>query len=281
MDQSNTSEAAVSRQIDAAGHRTNLLDAGSGPAVVLLHGSGPGVSAWANWNGVLGAIAARHRVVAPDIAGFGRTELKANGEYDIKVWVGHLIGILDALGIERVPLVGNSFGGGIALATALRHPDRVDRLVLMGTPAGEFVMTDGLRGGWEYEPSEANMATLLKQFPYDLAWVTTEMVRERFAASAQPGAQAAYRRLLPAPEPQGDTIVRGVPERALRTITHPTLVLHGRDDRVVPFSLGLRLHDCIDNSELHAFGRCGHWVQIERRDRFVELTLEFLGREAV
>lgn len=280
MNRSKTSEGAVSRQIDAAGHRTNLLEAGSGTPVVLLHGSGPGVSAWANWNGVLDAVAERHHVIAPDIAGFGHTELKPDGDYDIKVWVGHLIGVLDALDIERAALVGNSFGGGIALAAALRHPERVERLVLMGTPAGEFTMTPGLRAGWEYEPSEDAMRSLLRLFPHDERWVTDEMVAERYAASARPGAQAAFRRLIPAPEPEGETIVRGVPERALRTIAQPTLVLHGREDHVVPFELGVRLHRCIPDSELHGFGQCGHWVQVERRERFLDLTLEFLARGA-
>jgi 2-hydroxy-6-oxo-octa-2,4-dienoate hydrolase len=121
------------------------------------------------------------------------------------------------------------------------------------------------------------MRALLELFPYDPAIVTDHMVRDRFEASARPGAQAAYRRLIPGPDPSGAaTIVRGVPERALRTIEVPTLVLHGRDDAVVPFEVGLRLHRCIPRSDLHTFGQCGHWVQLERRDAFVELVRGFL-----
>jgi 2-hydroxy-6-oxo-octa-2,4-dienoate hydrolase len=264
--------------IQAAGHATNVLEAGSGSAVLLLHGSGPGVSARANWLGVIADLAERFRVVAPDIAGFGETEFKADGAYDIKLWVAHLLGVMDALGIERAALVGNSFGGGISLAASLRHAERIARLVLLGTPAGEFPMTPGLRAGWEYEPSPDAMRELLELFPYSTSLVTEAMVRERYEASARPGAQDAYRKLLPAPQPDGrETIVRGVPEAALRGIELPTLVLHGREDRVIPFELGLRLHRAIPDSELHGFGRCGHWVQLERRDAFVRLVGDFLA----
>jgi len=262
----------------AAGHRTNYLEKGEGAPVVLLHGSGPGVSAHANWAGVIPRLAEHNRIIAPDIAGFGLTELKPDGGYGIKVWVAHLLGILDVLGLERVALVGNSFGGGITLAVALRHSERISRMVLLGTPAGDFAMTPGLRRGWEYEPSPEAMRELLELFAHDSTLVTDEMVAARYEASARPGAQAAYRRLIPPPEPDGaETIVRGVPESALRTITVPTLVLHGREDAVVPFELGLRLHRCIPDSQLHCFGRCGHWVQLEQPDRFVRLVSDFLA----
>lgn len=272
-------EAARGLTIDAAGHRTNYLEEGEGPPVVLLHGSGPGVSAHANWADVIGPLAAAgHRVVAPDVAGFGLTEFKPDGAYDIKVWVGHLIAVLDALGIERAALVGNSFGGGISLAAALRHSDRISRMVLLGTPAGEFALTPGLRAGWEYEPSPEAMRALLELFPHDRSFVTDAMVQARYEASARPGAQEAFRKLIPAPAPDGaETIVRGVPEKALRAIELPTLVVHGREDHVVPFELGLRIHRCITGSELHAFGDCGHWVQVERRRQFLRLVTDFLG----
>lgn len=266
----------------AAGHRTNYHEAGDGPPVILLHGSGPGVSAWSNWSGVLPALATDFRVVAPDIAGFGGTELKKDTQYGIKLWVAHLFGVMDALGIRSASLVGNSFGGGLALAATLSDPSRVDRLVLLGTPAGEFLMTDALRSGWYYEPSVDAMRSMLLQFPYDPSFVTDDMVQSRYEASARPGAQAAYRKLIPEPGPAGqDTPVRGVPEAALRTIEKPVMVVHGRDDRVIPLELGLLLHRAIPDSELHSFGRCGHWVQIERQADFVELSRRFLSREVV
>ena len=275
-----TTAPGIGKSILAADHRTNYHEDGSGKPVILLHGSGPGVSAWSNWADTIPALAEEFHVIAPDIAGFGHTELKEGTEYGIKLWVAHLFSLMDALGIPSASLVGNSFGGGLALAATLSDPSRVERLVLLGTPAGEFVMTEGLRAGWFYEPSLEAMEQVLRLFPYDDTIVTSEMVQSRYEASARPGAQDAYRKLIAQPGPDGqDTILRGVPEKALRTIDKPTLVVHGRDDRVIPFELALRLHREIPDSELHSFGRCGHWVQIERRAEFNELVHRFLSRE--
>lgn len=270
-------DAARTRRVRAAGHETAYHEAGSGRPIVLLHGSGPGVSAWSNWSGVLPVLASEYRVLAPDIAGFGGTPFQEGAEYGIKLWVRQLFEFLDALDIPSAVLVGNSFGGGLALAATLRDPSRVDGLVLLGTPAGTFTMTEGLRAGWHYEPDLDEMRRVLRLFPHDKDLVTEEMVRARYEASAVPGAQAAYRKLLPEPGP-GDTEVRGVPEDRLRTIDRPALIVHGREDRVIPVELGWRLARAIPDSELHVFGRCGHWVQLERPAAFTALVGDFAGR---
>src|SRR5437016_2736697 len=109
----------------AAGIPTNYLEDGEGPAVVLIHGSGPGVSAYANWRLTIPALAKRLRVLAPDMAGFGSTERRPDAKYGLPLWADQVVGLLDALGLEHASLVGNSFGGAIALRAASRHPDRV------------------------------------------------------------------------------------------------------------------------------------------------------------
>jgi len=270
-------QGARVHRIPAAGHQTAYHEAGDGRPVVLLHGSGPGVTAWSNWSGVLPALADDHRVLAPDIAGFGGTVFQERAEYGIKLWTRWLFEFLDALDIPSAVLVGNSFGGGLALAATLRDPSRVDGLVLLGTPAGTFTMTEGLRAGWHYEPDPHRMRSVLRLFPYDKDLVTDEMVRVRYEASAVPGAQEAYRKLIPEPGP-GDTPVKGVPEDRLRTIGKPTLIVHGREDQVIPVELGWRLARSIPDSELHVFGRCGHWVQLERPAAFIALVRDFVGR---
>src|SRR5688572_21455342 len=126
---SKTAPAGLGKTIVAAGLRTNYHDVGQGPPLVLLHGSGPGVSAWQNWSAIIPRLARDFRVLAPDIAGFGFTENDPSRSYDIKLWVAHLIGFLDALEIEQATVVGNSFGGGLSLAAALRHGHRISRLV--------------------------------------------------------------------------------------------------------------------------------------------------------
>ncbi|TYB49688.1 alpha/beta fold hydrolase [Actinomadura chibensis] len=270
--------AARVRTVVAAGHETAYHEAGTGRPVVLLHGSGPGVSAWSNWAGALPALAASgHRVLAPDIAGFGGTRALDGAAYGIKLWVRHLFEFLDAVDVPSALLVGNSFGGGLALAATLRDASRVDGLVLLGTPAGTFTMTEGLRAGWHYEPDLDEMRRILRLFPYDQSLVTDEMVKARYEASARPGAQDAFRKLIPEPGP-ADTQVKGVPEDRLRTIEKPALVVHGREDRVIPVELGWRLARAIPDAELHVFGNCGHWVQLERPDAFTSLVSDFARR---
>lgn len=270
----------IGEEVAARGLKTNFHKAGDGAAVVLLHGSGPGVSAWSNWHGVMPKLAAKAAVYAPDIVGFGFTERPEDQTYNIKLWVSHLIGFLDAVGIEKAVLVGNSFGGGLSLAASLRHADRIAGMVLMGTPSGEFEQTEGLRGGWHYEPSPENMRAMLEKFPYDKSAVTDEMVQSRYEISKLHGGQAAFRKLISKPKDpsEGPTMVKGVPEAALRGIEVPTLILHGREDHVIPFEIGVRTHSNIKNSDLHVFGKCGHWVQHEREDEFVSLLGDFVEK---
>ncbi|MFE3229695.1 alpha/beta fold hydrolase [Nocardia sp. NPDC059228] len=270
-------EITRTRVVEAGGIPTKVLTAGSGRPVVLLHGSGPGVSAEANWSGLISELARDFLVIAPDIAGFGGSIGPAGTVYGIKLWVRQVMELLDALEVPSATLLGNSFGGGLALAATLEHPERVDGLVLLGTPVGTFEMTEGLRSGWHYEPHEAEMRRILEIFAYDPALVTDDMVRRRYEASARPGAQDAYRRLIPEPGPAG-TPIKGVPEESLRTITQPALVLHGREDSVIPVELAWRAAHHIPNADLKIFSRCGHWVQLERRSEFLCEVRDFLGR---
>ncbi|MEW5686039.1 MAG: alpha/beta hydrolase [Pseudomonadota bacterium] len=259
--------------------RTHYHDVGAGPPVVLLHGSGPGVSAWENWGRVIPRLADTHRVIAPDMAGFGLTEGPAGQPLDIKLWVAQLTELLDALDVGPAVLVGNSFGGGLSLATTFRDPSRVRGLVLMGTPFGRFEQTAALHQGTEYTPSLENMRAILGRFPHDPAIVTDEMVRTRYEMSLRHPDNAALRALMPEKPTDGQpVIVRGAPFERLATLTQPTLVLHGREDIVIPMEVAVDAARHIPDSELHLFGRCGHWVQLERPEAFVLLVRDFLAR---
>ena len=173
----------ISQSIVASGIRTNYHDAGHDNPVMLIHGSGPGVSAWANWRLVLPRLAEHRRVIAPDLVGFGFTERPPGIRYDLNGWVSQAVGLLDSLGIEQADLVGNSFGGAVALALAIRHPRRVRRLVLMGSVGVSFPLTEGLDAVWGYTPSLANMRALLDIFAHDRRLVTDELARLRYEAS--------------------------------------------------------------------------------------------------
>ena len=140
---SNT-RAELGQTIQAAGWQTNLHDVGEGFPVMLIHGSGPGVTAWANWRLTIPELAKQRRVIAPDMLGFGYSERPADGQYHKSRWVEHAIGVLDALDVEQADIIGNSFGGGLALALAGPHPQRVRRIVLMGSAGASFPLTPGL-----------------------------------------------------------------------------------------------------------------------------------------
>ena len=270
------SNPEIGKSVVAAGIRTNYLEAGSGPPLVLIHGSGPGVTAFANWNQVIPALSEHFHVYAPDMVGFGYTDTPEDIEdFTLDVWVNHIIGFLDALGISRASFIGNSYGGALSLATAARHPERVDRFVLMGAAGLEFEMTPGLEAVWGYQPSLANMRKLMETFAYNSQLVTDAIVESRHNASTRPGAFEAYARLFP--EPRAPKLRRlATPEAAIRQIQQRALIVHGREDVIVPVDVAYRFSALLPHSELHVFGECGHWTQIEKRDRFLEVVLPFL-----
>lgn len=265
----------IGREIIAANYRTNLHDQGEGFPCMMIHGSGPGVTAWANWRLTIPKLAQHRRVIAPDMLGFGYSERPEDENYHRDRWVDHALGIMDALDLEQVDLVGNSFGGGISLALAIRHPERVRRLVLMGSVGVSFPITKGLDSVWGYEPSFENMRKLLDIFAFDRNLVNDELAELRYQASIRPGFQESFSAMFPAPRQQG---VDGLasPEEDIRALPHETLLIHGRDDQVIPLQTSLTLSDWIERSQLHVFGRCGHWTQIEHADRFARLVNDFL-----
>jgi 2-hydroxy-6-oxo-octa-2,4-dienoate hydrolase len=268
----------IGSYVDAGGIKTNYLEAGAGPPVVLVHGSGPGVTAYANWRLTMPGLAPHFRVLAPDMAGFGFSD-KPGGVADLAAWVGQLTGFLDALGIERASVVGNSFGGSIGIRLAVDHPDRVDRLVLMGATGISFPITEGLDQVWGYQPSFENMRRILDYFAYSRELVSDELAEVRYRAALAPGVQEAFSAMFPAPRQRWVEAIT-TPEAKIRAIPHETLIIHGREDKVIPLDNAYRLLGLIERSELHVFGRCGHWSQIEWAADFNALLVRFLGRDA-
>ena len=153
----NTSNPEIGQSLQLGDVTTNVHDQGTGSPVLLIHGSGPGVTALANWRLVMPRLAEHHRVIAPDMIGFGYTEA-SDLQFDLSRWVRQCVDLLDALEIERCAVVGNSFGGAVGLRFAIDHPDRVDHLTLMGAAATPFPLTEGLDQVWGYEPLPADVA---------------------------------------------------------------------------------------------------------------------------
>jgi 2-hydroxymuconate-semialdehyde hydrolase len=207
--------------------------------------------------------------------GFGYSQCPSTLTLDPDVWVAQLIGLLDALDLPAVSVVGNSFGGAIALALAHRYPERVKRLVLMGAVGLSFPISEGLEKVWGYQPSIESMRELMGVFAYNRSLVTDDLVRMRYEASVRDDVQARFARLFPAPRQAGVEML-ALPESALRELPHDTLIIHGRDDLVIPLEVSERMLRLIPHAQMHVFGECGHWVQIERAEEFTRLLSDFL-----
>ena len=268
----------IANSIRTGEFNSNVHDVGTGGGlpVMLIHGSGPGVSAWANWRQAIPVLARDRRVIAPDMVGFGYTDRPAGIQYSMDTWVRQGLDLLDALGLEKVHLVGNSFGGALAMALAIRAPERVQRLVLMGSVGVPFPITEGLDAVWGYEASFENMRRIMDYFAWSRDLVNDELAKLRYEASIRPGFQESFSAMFPAPRQRWVDAMTSA-EADIRALPHETLIIHGREDKVIPLSNSLTLADWIPNAQLHVFGHCGHWTQIEHSARFNRLVGDFLA----
>ncbi|MGA9491865.1 MAG: alpha/beta fold hydrolase [Mycobacterium sp.] len=269
--------ALEAHTVDAGGIVTSYLEAGAGEPLLMLHGSGPGVSAMANWQHNIGTLSQRFRVIAPDIVGFGATRRPDDIVYSLRTWTDHIWSFLDALGIETTAIVGNSLGGRIALQMATDRPDRITRMVLMGAPGVGMTFTEGLAALRAYEPSHHAMRDLLRNyFAVDPTMITDDLVAIRYQASIADGAYEAYRAMFFDPRHAGSEL--GITEGEVRAITTPALLVHGREDKVVPMQVSVTMLGLLPHADLHVFSSCGHWTQIERAEEFSALVADYLAR---
>ncbi len=266
----------IGTRVRTGGFDTNLHDMGQGAPLLMIHGSGPGVSAYANWRLAMPALTTVRRVIAPDMVGFGFTERPVGVAYNMTTWVQQALDVMDALGVQQADVVGNSFGGGLALALAIRAPQRVRRLVLMGSVGVPFPITEGLDAVWGYQPSFEAMRRLMDWFAFDRGLVTDELAQLRYQASIRPGFQESFSAMFPAPRQRWVDAMASA-EASIRALPHQTLVIHGREDQVIPLQTSLTLATLIPRAQLHVFGQCGHWTQIEHTARFNRLVADFLA----
>jgi 2-hydroxymuconate-semialdehyde hydrolase len=281
------------RRVLVAGTSTAVIDTGdpaaggdraasgfagqSPPPVLLLHGSGPGVSAAANWLPVIPALRGGHRVIAPDQLGFGATATGDQRTYGRAAWTGHALELLDALGVAQCDVIGNSMGGAVALSMAAARPDAIRRIVLMGTMGVAMALPPGLATIWGYRPGVEAMREVIGLFAYNRALITDELVRMRYAASQDPPVRDSWAAMFPAPRQRwvDDLALSGA---ELSSVTQPVLLVHGRDDQVVPWrSSSAPMIDLLPDARLHLLGNCGHWTMIEKTAEFLGVVEPFLA----
>lgn len=262
-----------------------VAETGEGPALLLLHGGGPGASGVSNFARNIDALAENFRVIVPDLPGYGRSSKGVDQSDPFGYLADSIRGLLDQLGVDKAHLVGNSYGGACALRLALDTPERVDRMVLMG-PGGigttRGVPTPGLKSLLSYYggdgPSRQKLENFIRQYlVYKGESVPAEVIDLRYQASIDPDVIANP----PLQRPSGPTALRTLwrmdftRDRRLTTLQTPTLVVWGAEDKVNKPSGGQMLADRMPHCDLLQVSNAGHWVQWERADLFNEITRTF------
>lgn len=257
-------------------------DAGSGEAVIMMHGSGPGASGWSNFHrNVEPLVNAGYRVLLIDSPGWSKSDpivIEAGGDR-FKTNAMAVKGVMDQLGIDKAHLIGNSMGGINAVNFALMYPERLGKLISMGGPAGGpslFVPMppEGIKllFGLYVNPTMENLKRMLDVFVYDPSTLTEELIQGRFnnMMAAKHHLENFVKSAQNNPRPFTDLSPR------LGEIKAPTLITWGRDDRFVPLDLGLRMVWGLQDAQMHIFSRCGHWAQWEHAAKFNRMVREFL-----
>ncbi len=276
--------------IQTGDYETFLNRAGEGneEAILFLHGSGPGVVSWSNWQFTLPALGEKYDCLSPDLVGFGKTEHPEEGEYPqdmrgwMDVWVEQSIALLDQLGIEKAHLVGNSMGGAVTLHLVDRHPDRFEKMAMMGPVGPPHKISDQIDNIWGFyeEPTAEHMKELINWFAYDpeaaVGGDLDNIAKMRTEAAMAPKVRRSFEVMFPPPRQRH---IDGVtlPGQAFVEMDRPTLLIHGRDDHIVPLETSLYLLEHLPQVQLHVFGQCSHWTMIEYKDAFNELLFDFFG----
>ena len=277
-----TTPTLAAGQLDVAGVATAVIDTGTpkgaaAPPLLLLHGSGPGVTAAANWRPVIPALSADRRVIAPDQLGFGGTATGARRTYGRAAWTDHALALLDTLEAGTVDVIGNSMGGAVALSIAAARPAAVRRIVLMGSMGVAMALPAGLNAVWGYTPGMEQMRRVIGLFAENPDLVTDDLVELRYQASLDPLVRDSWAAMFPEPQQRWvDDLA--LPGADLAAISAPVLLVHGRDDRVVPWrDSSAQLLDLLPDSRLHVLSGCGHWTMIEKTADFLAVVQPFLA----
>jgi 2-hydroxymuconate-semialdehyde hydrolase len=278
----------VRETVATAGYETHLLRAGAirAPAVILLHGGGVGAQAEANWMRTLPVLGEDVLAIAPDLVGFGATTHPDPVPYGPAAWlalrVEQVVALLDHYGIERAHLVGNSLGGALTLNFVLAHPERVSTITLMGSAGAPFKPGEPLMRllGFYSDPTERNMRAILEDFVHDLDGFggVDDLIEARVADAMRPEVRRSFEAMFADAEGQPVRELALPPER-VQEIEHRALIVHGREDQIIPFDASLWLLAQLPHADLHVFGECGHWAMLERPRDFNELVLDLVRAE--
>jgi len=261
--------------VAGATQRIHYHEQGQGEVVIFLHGAGGGASGYSNFKGNYPEFAkAGYRTIVPDLLGYGLSSKPDIAQYDLDFFVAGVKGMVDALGLKNITLLGNSLGGAVALGYALAYPDEVSRLILMAPGGVEdldtYLAMPGIANMFQIYQSgktgaEAMRAVMTMQL-FDPSLLTDEIINER-APIAATQTQAA-RSVLKVPN---------LTDR-LHELKCPVFGFWGVNDHFNPVGGATKLLDNCPQARIVLVNRCGHWVQVEHRDMFNRNCIDFLQK---
>lgn len=257
---------------------THYIEAGAGEPLVLIHGGGAGADGWSNWQRSLPLFADRMHTHVMDLVGFGYSDKPDPAEftYDQAARNRQLIDFIEALGLERVSLVGNSMGGATSLGVAMERPDLVANLVLMGAAGYDNHVSTELGAILNYDFTRDGMRRVIAALTNPGFEPSQEQIDYRYERSIDPATRAAYKATMAWVREVG----MAYPHDRIASITTRTLVVNGKNDMVVPVTSAYGYLDLIENSRGYILPDCGHWAMIEYPELFARLTLDFLAESA-
>ncbi len=277
--------SVVEKKIQSGAIASHVLLAGDpkNPPAILLHGAGPGATAASNWLRCAPDLAKHYYVIAPDLVGFGQTELPAELPTHILGWIGHrveqVLGLMDTLGVARAHVVGNSMGGALTLHALVQAPERFDKVLLMGAIGAPFEYTWEMKRLLEFykDPRPARYKEVIESFVHDPAAVPglDEIIKTRYAVAMDPKTRQMTNLLFEAQAAGMNDLT--VPESQLSRLPHEVLLVHGRQDRIVPLDTSLYFMRHLKHAELVVLDRCGHWAQTQRWDAMYPLIVKHFG----
>ncbi|AGT33880.1 HOPDA dehydrolase (plasmid) [Geobacillus genomosp. 3] len=274
-------EQIQEKYVDVDGIKTHYWEVGNGEPVIFLHGGGAGADAWGNWHHIMPHFANEgFHVLALDMVGFGFTDTPdpQEFEYSNDSRIQHVIGFIQALNLRQVNLVGNSMGGAATLGVAMKRPELVKKMVLLGA-AGRLKPqngkeSDALQAILNYEYSKEQMYQIARSLTNESYVVSEELVNYRLKLTERSGVMRAYQAIMKWVKENG----MYYEDELFRRIKHQTLIIHGKNDKVVPVADSWEMLNLLENASLYVVPNCGHWVMLEYPEEFVTITVHHLKR---
>jgi 4,5:9,10-diseco-3-hydroxy-5,9,17-trioxoandrosta-1(10),2-diene-4-oate hydrolase len=265
---------------DLDGFRMHYHDIGSGDVLLMLHGGGPGASAWSNFKQNVPRLSERFRLIMVDQPGFGKSDKPVHDRPQHELAAEQILALLDKLGIDKVTPVGNSIGGAASLELVLKAPQRIEKLILMAPAGGSLPVVSQpspeatLMFRFYAGPGASldRMKQLFRGMAFDSRGIPEETVVERYEAAIDPETAAYSSRLFESWPKLGPHHWKRIGE-----IKHQTLLMWGREDRIVPFDSSLHMVHQMTNARLVVFPRCGHWCQVEVPREFEDQIIGFMN----